>query len=310
MPRSFKVVVIGSLNIDYIAEVARLPRRGETISAAGLIQRFGGKGANQAVAAARQGASVSMLGCVGEDHHGSAYVNRLRREGINVTGISTTKKALTGTALIAVENTGENLIIVAPGANGEFGSAAVRRHLELVSAAQILLLQFEVPFPAIFEAIRQAAAARVPVVLNPSPWKGGFPWGRWRIDTVVTNELEAQALFGLDRKKLALTAAASIRRRIAQKQIEWLIVTRGARPTLCIGRDQAFEVPTLPVTPVDTVGAGDAFAGCYASARAEAMGVHEAVKLANAAGALATLRRGAQESIPNRSTTRRMLRKF
>src|SRR5437899_1614356 len=121
-----KVVAVGSLNVDYIASVDRLPSVGETVPATELIKRFGGKGANQAVAAARQGASVSMIGCVGEDDEGRAYCERLTAEGIEVTGISRTLKSLTGSALIAVDKAAENTIIVAAGANGELKPAAIK----------------------------------------------------------------------------------------------------------------------------------------------------------------------------------------
>lgn len=304
------VTVVGSLNIDYIAAVERLPQPGETVAAGKLIRRFGGKGANQAVAADRQGAKVTLLGCVGDDDNGRAYRQRLARENIRATAVATTPKALTGTALIAVDSRGENMIIVAAGANGQFQPATVRRYARLIRSARVLLVQFEVPLATLVEAVRQASMGGVAVVLNPSPWRGGFPWGRWPLDTVIANAPEAQAIFGLKAREFSEKAARLIRRQMGQKKIEHLIITRGGQPTICIGNQTYFEVPTLPVKPVDTVGAGDAFAGAYAAARAEGMDLHRAVRLANAAGALATLKRGAQESMPTRRATWRALRKF
>ena len=192
-----KVIVVGSLNIDYIATVKRLPAAGETVAATGLVQRFGGKGANQAVAAARQGAQVSMIGCVGADDAGRAYCERLRADRIETAGISATHKALTGTALIAVDQAAENLIIVAAGANGELKPAALRAQRKRITSADILLLQFEVPMATVIEAVRLANRANVPVVLNPSPLREGFPWGKCELDTLLVNAGEAEAIFGL-----------------------------------------------------------------------------------------------------------------
>ncbi|MGO8677198.1 MAG: ribokinase [Limisphaerales bacterium] len=304
-----KLVVVGSLNIDYIASVQRLPAAGETVAASGLVRRFGGKGANQALAAARQGAAVSLIGCVGADEAGCGYRRRLREEGINGAAISTTARALTGTALIAVDFAGENLIVVAAGANGALGASSVRAWHRLIEAARVVLLQLEVPMPAVIEAARLANRAGVPVVLNPSPLREGFPWSRCRVETLIVNEIEAQALFGLAPEEFAARPDAG-RSALAERKVQRVIITRGARPTLCCGGDACFEVPALAVKPLDTVGAGDAFAGAFAARRAEGMDVLEAIRRANCAGALATLKAGAQESIPSRAATDRASRRL
>ena len=304
-----KVVVVGSLNIDYIAAVERLPGAGETVAAGGLVRRFGGKGANQAVAAARQAAEVSMIGCVGDDDAGRAYRRRLGAEGIDATGVITTKRALTGTALIAVDREAENSIIVAAAANGELGPAAIRARRKLIAAGDILLLQFEVPMASVAEAVRIANQARVPVALNPSPLRDGFPWGKWAVDTLIANAGEAQAIFGLRLEKLP-GDLARWQRGLAQRRIERLIITRGARPTLYLSRADYLEVPTLTVRPVDTVGAGDAFAGAFAAHRAGRADIRSAIRYANCAGALATLKAGAQEAIPSRRGTEKALKRL
>jgi ribokinase len=303
------VVVIGSLNIDYIASVERLPAPGETVPAIGLIQRFGGKGANQAVAAARQGAAVSMIGCVGADDNGRAYRQRLIAEGINVRGFSTTTQALTGTALIAVDRAAENMIIVAPGANGHLGPSAIREFSPLISSSAALLLQFEVPVKTIIEAVKLANRARVPVALNPSPFRKGFPWGQARIHTLVTNELEAEAIFGMPTASVRSNSAVWLAA-LRKQQIEVLIITRGSKPTLCVHHDACLKVPGLKVKPVDTVGAGDAFAGTFVARRAEGLDLRTAIQHANCAGALATLKPGAQESIPTRAATDQAFRRL
>ncbi|HWX22738.1 MAG TPA: ribokinase [Candidatus Binatia bacterium] len=310
MPRPIpRVVVVGSLNLDFIATVERLPTAGETVPAMGLLTRFGGKGANQAVAAARQGASVSLLGCVGSDDAGHAYRRRLRTEGINVTGILTSKGTLTGTALIAVARSAENTIVVAAGANGELRPTAIRRHRELIASANLVLLQLEIPMLAVLTAVRIANRANVPVVLNPSPLREDFPWKKCRIDTLISNALEAHAIFGLPVQRLRSNLAAW-RNALEQRRIGRLLITRGSKSTLFLTANDFAEVPTLPVKPVDTVGAGDAFAGAFVARLAESGDVLTAMRYANCAGALATLKSGAQEAIPGRTATEKALRKL
>ena len=300
------VLVVGSLNIDYIAAVKRLPAAGETVAATGLVRRFGGKGANQAVAAARQGARVSMIGCVGADDEGRAYCRRLRAEGIDTAGISATQKALTGTALIAVDQAAENTIIVAAGANGELKPAAIRAQRKRIASADILLLQLEVPMATVVEAVRIANQSRVPVVLNPSPLRDGFPWGKCGLDTLMVNAGEAEAIFGLPLTSLPL-ALPKWQRALSKWRIERLIITRGAKPTLCVSAAGYLKVPTLKVRPVDTVGAGDAFAGSFAARLTGGGDIVNTIRHANCAGALATLKAGAQEAIPNRARTQKAL---
>jgi ribokinase len=304
-----KVVVVGSLNIDYIAAVEHLPAAGETVPAMGLVQRFGGKGANQAVAAARQGASVDMIGCVGADDAGRAYCQRLRAEGIDVTGVIATSRDLTGTALIAVDKAAENSIIVAAGANGELKPSAIRDQQRRIASADILLLQLEIPLTTVIEAVRVANRAQVPVVLNPSPMRAGFPWGNCSLDTLIVNSGEAQAIFGFRPDNLP-AGLAKWQRALAQRQIERVIITQGARPTVCISAAGYLKVPTLAVRPVDTVGAGDAFAGAFAARRAGGADLVSAIRHANCAGALATLRPGAQESIPDKVLTEKAVRRL
>jgi ribokinase len=304
-----KVVVVGSLNIDYIAAVEHLPAAGETVAATGLVQRYGGKGANQAVAAARQGARVGMIGCVGADDAGRAYCQRLRAEGINVTGVTATTRALTGTALIAVDKAAENSIIVAAGANGALKPAAIRAQRRRIAFADILLVQLEVPMATVIEAVQVANRDQVPVVLNPSPLRDGFPWGTCILDTLIVNAGEAQAIFGL-RPDYLPAGLTTWQRALAQRRIERLIITQGARPTVCIGAAGYLKVPTLAVRPVDTVGAGDAFAGAFAARRAGSADLVSAIRHANCAGALATLKPGAQESIPDKALTEKAVRRL
>lgn len=294
------VTVLGSLNVDLVASVERLPRAGETVAAGGLRKLFGGKGANQAVAAARAGAAVRFVGCVGADADGAAYRSRLKGEGIDISGIATVPNALTGTALIGVDAAAENLIMVAPEANGRVTRSHVRSHRRMIETSGVLLMQLEVPFPSVIEAARIANRSGVPVWLNPSPYSSEFPWGEAEIDGVMVNEAEAEQLLGMKAASLK-RSRSKWSRAMALRGIGSVVMTRGKKSTLYLSADgMACEVDTLRVSPVDTVGAGDAFAGTLASFLAQGESIGRALVAANCAGGLATLKRGAQEAIPKR----------
>ena len=299
-------MVVGSLNIDRIARVQRLPGPGETVAAHTLLRRFGGKGANQAVAAARQGAAVTMIGCVGADADGAAYRKHLMvQEKIHVQTIKRIFGEPTGTAQIAVDDQGQNSIVVAAGANAKLTAAIVRANAGVIRRAQVLLIQLEIPLPAVLDAMRIANTANVPIVFNPSPLRPDFPWGRAALHTVIVNELEARQIFGwpvVDMAKIL----SKWRQQLDQHRITQLLITRGAQSTLCLTREQYFTVPTLTIKPVDTVGAGDAFAGPFTTRLAERCPLEEAIVQANCAGALTTLKPGAQEPMPTRAITERM----
>jgi ribokinase len=290
MSRATKAVVtvVGSLNIDLIADVQRLPRAGETVAASQLTRRFGGKGANQALAAARQGARVTMVGCVGDDAEGRTYMDQLRREGVTVSTIKTARGISTGTAFIAVDAAAENQIIVFPGANGQLSGGAVRSQRARIAVATALLVQLEVPLDAVLAGIEIANESKVPVV---------FPWGKPLIDFLIVNQSEAEALFSHPVETLGTNSAAWLAA-MNEKRVSTLIITRGAHPTLTLHQGTFAEVPTLPVEAVDTVGAGDTFAGVFAAQHQAGKSFIETVRWANAAGALATLKAGAQEGIP------------
>lgn len=296
MKRPSRIIVLGSLNVDYIARVDRLPQAGQTAGAYALERRFGGKGANQAVAAARQGAKVCMIGCLGDDDVATAYRKHLKREGIDDRGIRRVKAIHTGAALIAVDDRAENLIIVAPQANGRLTPAMVLARRKLITGADALLLQWETPQRAIEQAIRLANRAQVPVVMNPSPIRKGFKWGEWRIDTLIVNEGEAAAIFGAS----SLKQIRGLALKLGRWGVSMLVVTRGAKATLLIDQTGMKTAAAVRIKPVDTVGAGDAFAGAYTVYRAEGLAPLQAVRRANVAGALATLKSGAQEAIPTR----------
>lgn len=263
------VCVVGSLNVDLVTTVLAHPRPGETVAGSGLDRLPGGKGANQAAAAARAGARTVLCGRIGAD--GVAYRDGLAGRGVDVTGVRVVPGTPTGHALIAVDERGENTIIVIAGANAELTAAEVARHADAITAADVLLLQLEIPLPAVVRAAEVAKAAGVRVLVNPSPWQVP-PAGLLAVaDPVVVNEHEAA--------RLPSGAAASV------------CVTLGAR-----GARWGAHTAAAPdgVTVVDTTGAGDAFAGALAAALAAGASDATALGLAVAAGSAACAWPGAQ----------------
>jgi ribokinase len=292
------VVVVGSMNVDLIASVRKLPRAGETVSASSLEKRFGGKGANQALAAARHGAQVTLIGCLGDDPDGRDYRNHLRREGINCSAVNTVRGG-TGNAFIAVDDQGENQIIVIPGANAALTAPSLKMQRSRIEVAKALLIQLEVPLETVVEAIKLANGREVPVVFNPSPVTPEFPWGEVTIHVLIVNAGEASQIFDADAEGISENLEAW-KERIAQKKVRTLIITRGEKSTLVLSESGLKKVATHKIKPVDTVGAGDTFAGAFTTHLAEGAPMLECVRWANVAGALATLKVGAQEGVPHR----------
>ena len=273
--------MVGSLNIDYTFRVPSIPAPGETLTARGMFSCLGGKGANQAIAAARAGAKTALIGCVGEDESGTRYIEALKNEGIDTRGVERSSTP-TGVAFIVVDDAGENSIIVNPGANHEITKAQVERHADLIREADVLLLQLECPLPVVRLAAEIASAAGIRVILNPSPLTEAFLADPFEVDVLIVNEGEAQKI--------------APNRNLQEAKIRQLVITRGAQSTLHVTEGGQVEYVPPQVLPVDTVGAGDAFAGAFAVASSE--GQAHAVAFANAAGALATQKAGAQPSIP------------
>lgn len=269
-----RVLVLGSLNVDVVTSVERHPHPGETVVGEGLSRLAGGKGANQAVAAALAGAEVAMVGCVGDDAGGTAYVRRLRDRGIDVTGIREVSGIATGTALIAVSDDGENTIIVVPGANAELDEREVAA-VDRLSEGDVLLLQLEIPMRVLCAAARRAAGRGARVVLNCAPYAAVPADVVALADPVVANEHEAVAL-----GESGLVPGS-------------LLVTYGANGAAWHGRTwSAHVVPRHQV--VDTTGAGDAFCGALAAALADGATEDQAMRRALAAGAAAVRHSGAQ----------------
>ena len=297
------VTVVGSLNVDLIASVRQLPAPGETVASSQLRKLFGGKGANQAIAAACHGARVRMIGCVGGDPDGAAYLARMTAFGIDTSGIATDKKSLTGTALIGVSATGENLIMVAAEANSKLSANWLRRCRKQVTSASALLLQWEVPMRAVLASIQLANKASVPVIMNPSPRGQAFPWGSVKVEYLIVNEGEAHSIFRLSPELLA-QQTNRWRSAMRKRGIGTLIITRGSDSTLALDAERLIEVAVPRVTPLDTVGAGDCFAGTFTASLAEENDLETSIAVANRAAAKSTLTPGAQPE-PRKANRRR-----
>jgi ribokinase len=289
-----KVTVLGSLNMDITVTVPRLPGPGATVL--GSAARFapGGKGANQAVAAARLGADVRMAGCVGDDDFGRLLLARLRAEEVNADAVRTVTGAATGVAMITVDRSGENIITVAPGANHEVGSPEVAA---AASASGILVISAEIPVQAIARVLAGAAAVCV-LNLAPAPENATdlVAHARGQLDWLVVNESEAAAILG--RPVAGLADAERAAAELAGTGPGHAVVTAGAHGAALAGPDGHLAIPGFPVTPVDTVGAGDTFVGALAVALAAGVPAAAATRAAAAAGAAAVTRPGAQASLP------------
>ncbi len=301
MARRPRVTVLGSLNTDISLPVPHLPAPGETVLAvAAATFGAGGKGANQAVAAARLGGAVRMAGCRGDDDFGARLRDGLAAEGIDVAGLRAIPGVASGLALITVDPAGENSIAVAPGANGLAGDPEVAA--AFARPCDVLVLSAEIPAAALTAALRRARAGQVRTVLNLAPVPAGAPaLLAERPDWLVVNAREAAAVAGQpaddapDGPARARAVAAGLAARAAGGHV---VVTLGAAGAVLAGPSGPAEVPGFPVTAVDTVGAGDAFVGALAVALASGLDPAAAVTAACAAGAAAATRRGAQAALP------------
>jgi len=294
-----KIVVIGSLNVDLVVRAPRVPQDGETIIGSAFQRFFGGKGANQAVAARRQGAYTVMAGRVGRDIFGDEQLRSLEEEGISTAGIVRDEEQPTGTASIILDERGSNRIIVVPGANGAYSPRDVDDLRPIIQDADAVVVQLEIPLPAVERALAVAWELGKLTVLNPAP-AADLPPEIYRTVSVITpNESEAALLTGVEVADLAgARQAAQILR---AKGVRQVIITLGARGVYGLSADEEFHIPAHAVAVVDTVAAGDTFTGALAVMLAEGKPLQQAARYANAAAAIAVTRPGAQPSVPRRS---------
>jgi ribokinase len=290
-----KITVLGSINMDLMIRCAKLPVPGETLLAYSSSEICGGKGANQAVAAAKTGGRVSMIGRVGEDAFAKRLVANLQSEGIDCTQVQHTKDYSSGIAIVAVEESGQNSIIVIPGSNNVLSTNDVEKARSVIESSDALLLQLEVPMDTVLAAVQVAKQAGVKVILDPAPVPKNFPQELLQVDLLCPNELEAEALSGIEvkTKEDAIEAAEVLQNKGAAA----VVLTMGDKGALIKDQNGRVIIPPFPVNAVDTTAAGDAFAGALAVYTEKGHSLYEAVRFDNAAGAIAASRPGAQSAM-------------
>ena len=293
-----KVTVIGSINLDTNLRVKQMPRPGETVHASGHYSAAGGKGANQAVAAARSGCEVSFIGGVGDDAPGKEMLGLLKSEGINTQGIITAKKESTGQAFITVDDSGQNSITIYAGANYAFGPAEVEQNQDLIKDSDFLIAQFETPLAATIKGFEIAHDAEVKTILNPAPGMAEIPADLLKLTDIITpNETEAETITGIkvtDEKTAQMAAS-----KLHDQGVKTVIITIGAKGAFYDYQNQRELVPAFKVKAVDTTAAGDTFIGAMTSIlTTDLSNLKDAVLFANKASSITVQKYGAQPSIP------------
>jgi len=298
--RAPRVLVAGSANLDIVISVCRLPVPGETVLGDGYQESWGGKGANQALAALKAGADVRLVVATGRDYHGAAYRKYLTERGIQRRGFFTVP-APTGTALVVVDKKGRNQIAVSPGANALLTSRRLNEKKGVLEFGEVVLAQFEIPLSSVEAAFRSARRRGAITILNPAPVpRGELTRVFSLVDIIVPNETEAIVLAGKvsPRGEVGLLRVC---RAIREKGAKFVVMTAGERGALALGEGWSVWVrPPSGIRSTDTTGAGDAFSGALAASLAGGSSMLDAVRFAVAAGSLSTRKRGAQDGLPGR----------
>lgn len=300
------VVVLGGINMDLVAIAPRFPEAGETVVGSRFMTYPGGKGANQAVAAARMGARTAMVGCVGDDMFAPQLKEAMAASGVDVSGVTLAPGTSSGIAVIEIDGSAQNRIIQVLGANDTCGEPEAQRVALAMRRASTLLLQLEVSIDLSLRVAQDASALGKTVILDPGPVRT-LPQGFYACCDVITpNETEAQALVGFPVDGPASAARAA--RRLLDRGVGMAVVKLGAQGVYYATEEESEHVPPFPVVAVDSVAAGDAFNGALAVALAEGNPLTRAVRIAAAAGALAVTKTGAQDSMPTRQEVEALLR--
>ncbi len=307
------VIIFGSMNMDLVARTPRLPAPGETLMGHSFETIPGGKGANQAVAVARLGIATQMVGRVGGDRFGEDLLAGLRSSGVGVEQVLVDQTTHSGVAVITVDDTSENNIVIVPGANGRVDQKDVERLQKLISHSlshptslqpKVLLLQLEVPLPAVVAAAQVAKQAGLTVILDPAPARSDLPEDLFPlIDIITPNQVETGQLAGFPVTDLATASQAAAG--LHQRGVGTVITKLGKQGALCLSSclssTETFEIPVFPVKAVDTVAAGDAFNGGLAAGLAAGLSLRQAARQASAVAALSVTKAGAQPSLPTRA---------
>jgi ribokinase len=298
---SSHIVVVGSLNMDLVGCAPRIPAVGETITGHAFFDAPGGKGANQAYAAAKLGGRVSMVGRVGSDDFGRRMRANLKQAGCNVSGVLALPDCSSGIALIFVADDGHNSILVVPGANGRLSEGDIEGSRQQLEGAAYVLLQLESPLPTVMAAARAAHRAGAQVILDPAPAQP-LPDQLFSLTDVLTpNETEAAILAGLPPRRLDPLRAAEIARQLQRRGARTVIVKLGDQGCVLVAEGEPRHLPSPKVRAVDTTAAGDVFNAALAVGLSEGMDPSAACQFANRAAAVSVTRRGAQPAAPSRA---------
>ncbi len=301
-----RIVVVGSLVMDFVAKASRLPRSGETILGQAFGMFPGGKGANQAVQASRLGAEVFLIGCIGDDFLGEQMLSSLDQSRVVTRFVRRVRSAHTAACCIHVDSEGHNAIVIVPEANLACSKEDIDAARTVLQSADVLLGQLEMALPTVEYASAVASEYHVPVILNPAPAQPIPSSLLSRVSILTPNETEAELLSGIARSDASWEARVARKLRSVGPQA--VVITLGERGAYLADTKHEILVPTYPVAVVDATAAGDAFNGALAVAMAEDMAIDEAIAFANAAGALATTRDGAQPSLATRTEVETLLR--
>ncbi len=306
------IVVLGSINMDLVCRTPHMPTGGETILGSDFVTIPGGKGANQAVAAAKLGGDVHMIGAVGDDDFGARLLNGLKLHKVNTRHVKVVEGMSSGIAMILVDKKGENSIVVAPGANAKVTPADVDAAKDLIASASCVVMQLEIPFDTVRHAIALCQQLGVMTVLDPAPAPVKFPRAMYGVDVLTPNQSEAEILLGNDPthhvKSKRVVDPKQIAGELLERGPKSVVLKLGSRGAMVVDRDGLIQkIRPFKVKVVDTTAAGDAFTAGLAVGRAEGKSVADAARLGNAAGALACTGFGAQPALPNRTAVERLI---
>ena len=306
MLNEMTVVVFGSINLDLVVEVPHIPVKGETVIGDRFFSAAGGKAANQAVAVAKLGTAVSLVGQVGDDSFGKTLIAGLKQEGVNIEGITVNPNTYSGIASIVVDRQGANTIACAGGANNLVREPEIKQFKKLLPQAKIVLLELGIPIATVLNSAREAKAHDCLLILDPAPVTSELPEELYSlIDIITPNEIEASQLVGftVDGVTTARQAASFLH----QLGVKNVIITLGSQGSLYSNESESLWVKPIEVPVVDTVAAGDAFNGALAVALASGKSIQEAVQWATVGGALAVTKKGAQSSLPDKNSFQQLL---